>query len=87
MITNYTSAPLTVSPNSTSSSTPPPITYTPASQFGTGLGSPHSDKRSLDSPDSHKGKNKKVFGPDLFVMSAACCRIKSKRNIKHSAFV
>lgn len=58
LITNYNSDPLTVSPSTHVTGTshaPPPVTYTPASQFGTGLSSPQSDKRSLDSPDSHKG--------------------------------
>jgi len=64
LITNYnTAAPLTVSPphSTTSSAAPPPVTYTPASQVGIGLGSPHSDKRSLDSPDSHKDENVDIF--------------------------
>lgn len=54
-ITNYNSAPLTVSPPPTVTTHQAHVVYTPASQFGTGLSSPHSDKRSLDSPDSHKG--------------------------------
>ncbi|KAI6175365.1 Na(+)/H(+) exchange regulatory cofactor NHE-RF1 [Aphelenchoides bicaudatus] len=63
LITNYNSTPLTVAPpphvHATGPSHPPPVTYTPASNFG--MGSPHSDKRSLDSPDSHKDENIDIF--------------------------
>ncbi|KAI6223042.1 Na(+)/H(+) exchange regulatory cofactor NHE-RF1 [Aphelenchoides fujianensis] len=68
VISNHNS-PLHVAAHSTGSSStspghdyaqqPPVTTYTPSSQFG--LESPHSDKRSLNSPDSHKDENVDIF--------------------------
>ncbi|KAI6238125.1 hypothetical protein M3Y99_00710000 [Aphelenchoides fujianensis] len=68
VISNHNS-PLHVAAHSTGSSStspghdyahqPPVTTYTPSSQFG--LESPQSDKRSLNSPDSHKDENVDIF--------------------------
>ncbi|KAI6206775.1 hypothetical protein M3Y94_00951400 [Aphelenchoides besseyi] len=72
VISNHV-APLHIAAASPAHEQPPVTTYTPTSQFGTAE-SPHSDKRSLNSPDSHKDEN-----VDIFKLSAKEARQLMKR--------
>ncbi|KAI6211791.1 Na(+)/H(+) exchange regulatory cofactor NHE-RF1 [Aphelenchoides besseyi] len=72
VISNHV-APLHIAASSPAQEQPPVTTYTPTSQFGT-TESPHSEKRSLNSPDSHKDEN-----VDIFKLSAKEARQLMKR--------